>query len=287
MISARPFLFLSGEFRITMPAVFLRDSWQHTMSSDKLILLDNKKIRRSKFVNEEIDGVIFYADLQDKELEISNLKLLLENNIPCWPSPDILLKMTDRHRVMELCVKNGFVDHEVVQTSGAVDYDVIKATQICSSLEYPFVIKTGFEHRGLGKYLIKNEDDLKEFKYDGEITYEPFFKGSSVRILIIDQFNFGIKIDNKDSWIANSPGAETSIFDVDPKSDIAIHARNVANYFGLEFAGVDYIVGDDGKHHFLEINQFPGLDIDDSITPIVKNALSNKMDYVEALRWIV
>lgn len=283
----RPYVFLSGEFRVTMPAVFSRDKWQHTMTADKLLLIGDGKIRRSKFVNEAIDGVIFYADLQDKELEMHNLKLLLDNNIPCWPSPNHLLKMINRHDVMELCVKNGFVDHEVIHTTGFIDYGVIKATQICSSLKYPFVIKTGLEHRGIGKFLIEKEDDLSNIEFDGEATFEPFFKGSSIRILIIDEFYFGIKIDNNESWIANSPGAETSIFNVDPKSDIAIHARSVANYFCLDFAGVDYIVSDDGKYHFLEINQFPGLDVDDSITPIIRNALFNKMDYVEALRWIV
>ncbi len=272
----RPFLFLSGEFRVTMPAVFSRDKWQHTMSTDRLVILQNNKIRRSRFVNEEISGVIFYADLQNKQLEIDNLTLLFENNIPCWPPPDILLNMTDRHKVMAKCIENGFVKHEVIQTK-----------EICAPLPYPFVMKVGYEHRGLGKYLVEKDEDLKQVQADDIITYEPFFKGSSVRILIIDEFYFGIKIDNKESWIANSPGAETFIFEVDKKSDIAIHARNVANYFGLEFAGVDYIVSDDGKHHFLEINQFPGLDVDDSVTPIIKNALFNKMDYVEALKYII
>lgn len=275
----RDFLFLSGEFRISMLLVFSKDNWDHTATSDKLVLLsDQKRFRRERYFNEERRGAIFYADMEDKELEKYNLRLLMDNHISCWPSPHLLLAMTDRHMVLRDCVDSGFVGHKIIQSN-----------KIYKAMPYPFVMKIGNSHRGIGKHLIYTDSDLQKVSEENigntdTITYEPFFQGVSARILIIDKNAFGIRIDN-DNWIANSPGAEVSLFE--PPKVLTDHAFSVANRFGLDFAGVDYILGPQGDAHFLEINQYPGLDVDDSVTSVVKNALLNKMSYVEDIAEIM
>lgn len=260
---------MSGEFRISMGVAFLRDHWQHTMSPEELTIEGNY-IRRKRYPRELLKGVIFYADMDNKELERKNLELMSSLNFPCWPNPNALLNMLDRHKVLAECIKLGFVNHHVIQTNNLSG----------KLLNYPFVLKMGNSHRGIGKYLIKSKDDLP--KDNSEIvTIEPFFRGASVRILIIDEYAFGIRITNTNSWIANSSGAETETFT--PNDAIIRHARAVAKVFNLDFAGVDYIVEDDDNFHFLEINQYPGLDISDEAEPLIKNALNKKLQLIEEL----
>lgn len=264
----RNFLFLSGEFRVTMPAVFKTDNWVHTQSASRLVI-DNKILRRKNQFSERLKGVIYYADAENKSIEVDNLTLLNNNSISCWPSPAALLNMTDRHEVMKQCIDNNIVSHNVIQ----ITYDQIDEIQ-----NYPAVVKTGFSHRGLGKFLVNSKNEIEP--WEGIATVEPFFKGDSIRILILGEKEFGIKITNSNSWIANSPGAETSRFT--PSQELINHARKTADLFELDAAGVDYILnGND--FHFLEINQFPGLDVDDEIAEYAKDFLGKKMAYVESL----
>lgn len=270
----RSFLFMAGEFRVSMQPVFCRESWTHTMTPDYLVFEDGK-LRRSVHLNEELKGVIHYADVQNKQLEQANLELLMKHNIPCWPDPEKLYDMLTRDFVLICCINSGFVCHDV-------------SLFLDKPLPYPFVVKVGNVHRGQGKHLIKCSKDLSELKYVLEQEYgsmqpstilEPYFEGISVRVLIIGENVFGIRIDNDNSWIKNSPGAEISLFI--PSVSLGSHALAVMDSFGLDVAGVDYILEPDGRFHFLEINQYPGLDVSDEILEVARKFLNEKMDYVE------
>jgi glutathione synthase/RimK-type ligase-like ATP-grasp enzyme len=240
----------------------------HTQSAARLVI-DNGIFRRKSQFSENLNGVIYYADAENKSIEIDNLTLLNDNSIPCWPNPAALLNMTDRHEVMRRCIDNNIVSHKVIQ----ITYDQIDAISV-----YPAVIKTGHSHRGIGKFLVNSKNEIEPWA--GIATVEPFFKGDSVRILILGEKEFGIKITNSNSWIANSPGAESSRFT--PSKELIEHARKATDLFGIDAAGVDYILsGND--FHFLEINQFPGLDVDDEIAEYAKDFLGKKMAYVESL----
>jgi hypothetical protein len=145
----RPYLFMAGEFSVTMPLVFSRDDWSHTMNKTKLVITDGR-LHRSNIPGEDLKGIIFFADQCQKELELENLNLLYWKEINCWPSARTLLQMTDRHAVLARAVKCGFVSHPVVQ--GAMEDK--------PRLPFPFVLKTGFDHRGEGKFLINYESEI-------------------------------------------------------------------------------------------------------------------------------
>ena len=269
-MSFRPYLFLSGEHATTMPLVFSKWLWNHTMTASELIFDEKTNtFRRSNIPSEKLKGIIFYADMDDKEKEYRNLLTIKTHNISCYPNVNILLRMFNRHEVMEECVNAGFISHEIYQLLS----DEINNFQF----NYPVVLKTGNSHRGIDKFLIKNKDEFPS--WEGIATIEPFFEGASVRVLLIgDQF-FGTRIDNEESWIKNSPGADIS--DYYPGKTLVQHAKAVAKYFELDIAGVDYIVDSRGDFHFLEINQFPGISGSDEISDAAKKFLSNKMDSME------
>lgn len=263
----RPFLFLSGEFTATMPIVFARSKWSHTMRAKKLIV-KNEEIQREG-IHENLKGFIFYADVESEEIKLNNLNFIINNNIPCYPNPKILLNLIDRHHVMKLCLEQNFIDHVVIQ--GKYEEK--------PRLPFPFVLKTGNLHCGEGKFLIQKEEEIPE--WDGIATLEPFFIGDSIRILWIDQNCFMIKVENPDSWIKNTQGAEVSLIKEIPQH-LLEHSKKVKNYFGLEIAGIDYIVEPkNNKFHFLEYNQFPGIGIDDEVIAISRRFFVQKMEQVE------
>ncbi len=148
-------------------------------------------------------------------------------------------------------------------------------------------MKIGQAHSGEGKYLVNAYEELPHLHddglgmgWDGLATIEPFFEGRSARILLIGEHAFGIWNDNPNSWIKNSIGAETEMWP-NPPATLVAHARTAAIIFGLEIAGVDYVIGADGAYHFLEINQFPGLDVSDEVVEVAKKFLGQRMDEIE------
>lgn len=264
----RTHLFMSGEFRVTMPVVFERESWQHTMSARRLVEEDGK-LRRTG-THEDLKGVVYYANAEDDAIEEHNLRLLAELGTPCWPPPSTLLGMLDRHEVMARCVARRMVDHRVLTLrpweAAAID------------IPYPYVVKTGNAHSGQGKHLVTRPEEIPP--WEGWATVEPFFEGESWRVLLVGDTAFGIHMTNDSSWIKNSPGAETELV-VGIDGPMVEHAKRVRDLFELEVAGVDYVVGKDGTFHFLEINQFPGVDVGDEATPVIAAFLRAKMDEVE------
>jgi hypothetical protein len=263
---------MSGESGLTMKVVFRRDRWMHTCSASKLIE-DNKKLRREKFVSEELNAVVFYADMVDKKCELQNLLTIKQLNIPCWPNVDVLLSMFDRHTVLRKCKELGLITHPIYQ-------ETFYNRHRCS-LEYPFVLKSGNTHRGENKFLIESEAIWQsKHQWDGIATMEPFFDGRSIRALVVGDKTFGIEITNNTSWIKNSSGAEISVCEL--SQDLIAHANTCAKLFGLDIAGVDYIISKDGNFNLLEINQFPGLAfVSEEATGYIEKFLDDKLAQLE------
>ncbi len=278
-MTARDMLFMAGEFQVTQPLVFLRDvdRWSHTMSSRRLTVNEDGTLSRLG-ITESLSGFVYYHRAEDVEVERHNLALLAHRRAPCWPEPQMLSRITDRHAVMEMCRHAGLVRHPVLFAK--------RHSLSWPPLETPFVLKTGQAHQGEGKHLIRTRDDLPE-SWEGWATIEPFFEGRSARILLIPRLGvgtgrhaFGIWNDNDSSWIKNSAGGETSLWESPPK-DLVEHATRVASAFNLEIAGVDYVVDKSGGWHFLEVNQYPGLGGFDPIIDAAKAFLGERMTCLE------
>jgi hypothetical protein len=266
---------MAGEFSLTMKLTFRRDRWWHTCSASRLQHVTHGVVRREKFLREELRGIIFYADVDDKQLESESLQAIIASEVPCWPDPNTLLRMIDRHCVMSKLIELGLVDHDVWQ-------GMHHARTHHGLTNYPLVLKVGNNHRGQGKYLVPTWDDLNQFpEWQGIATLEPFFSGDSYRVLLVGEDAFGIRVANGQSWIKNSVGADAS-FDT-PCNEIVAHARKVANEFALDVAGVDYVVNP--RHpedfHFLEVNQFPGIPLDLPGIERVEHFIDSRMQWVE------
>lgn len=277
----RPFLFMSGESSVTLKATFRRDAWSHTCVAKRLVS-DDKGLRREG-VNETLKGVIYYADVEDKALEQHNLRLLRDENIPCWPDPGLLLSMGDRYTALRRAQQSDLIDHDVWMGPVSERDELIKMRRWWSG---PLVMKTGTLHSGHGKHRIEHTSDIP-MHWDGIASFEPFFDGVSYRVLVVGGRHLVIRIDNAENWVKNAPGADVSVVKAPDLAAVHYrmigHALEVTDRFGLEVCGVDYVVEGDG-YHFLEANWYPGVSVDDDeFTVHIERFLDEKMTHVEAL----
>jgi hypothetical protein len=259
------FLFFTGEPAVTLPLLKSHPSWSPVLSAVSFSAASGRLHRK----NSEVDdyrGVIYFADVRDKDLERRHLELFVTHAIPCWPNPSDLLRISDRHEALSRCIAAGLVNHAVVQTKYTRE----------AALPFPYVLKVGNEHRGEGKYLIRGAADIPP--WEGIATMEPFFLGESIRVLLLGDQAFGVRIHHEDSWIKNAPGARLEAWQPDPS--IIAHARKARDLFGLPIAGVDYVVNDRG-FHFIELNPFPRLGLSEESTMVARSIFREAMKQIE------
>ena len=113
------------------------------------------------------------------------------------------------------------------------------------------VAKWGNWHCGENKARFTNVWESEE-----PCIVEEFLPGQAVRVLLIGEQAWQIKLQGKD-WLKSihDPAAEFMEIDAELLDD----TRTLRDAFGLEIIANDYIVGDDGTKHLLEVNHIPNV----------------------------
>lgn len=171
----RPFLFLAGEYVVSMPIVFSKDNWGHSMSSIHLDY-DLKLHRRNRI--EDIKGIILFADLNNKQMEEHNLNSIITSKIPCYPDPNVLLDYMNRHCLHRKLIRipgadnnpNDYIyecgHHGIAGSCGSCrKLNIEHIPMILESRlkkHTKLVLKTGLNHRGENKYLLSNIEDFNQ-----------------------------------------------------------------------------------------------------------------------------
>ncbi len=96
----------------------------------------------------------------------------------------------------------------------------------------------------------------RTFKATEAAILEPFLAGEAVRIVVIGERSWQIRLTGKD-WLKSIHDPTADFMEVDPM--LLADTRAVANGFGLEIAANDYIVTSDGMPHLLEVNHIPNV----------------------------
>lgn len=287
-----PFLFLAGEYKVSLPIVYSKNNWDHSMIAN-YIDFDTKLHRRDRV--EDIKGVILFADLDNKDIEQHNLNSIIKSNIPCYPDPTLLLYYINRHTLHQSLIKisgvdNKFEDYDYDYSYSNIGDPSTNFRKLPELLEArlkktnTLVLKTGLFHRGLNKYLLKSVDDFNQVEYfEGLFTLGPYYTGDSVRVLFVKDNYFVFEIQNDESWVKNSAGGSIVLYnDSDYDSRLIEHAKKIKNFINLDIVGVDYIVNKrDNKIYFLEANHFPDLNVSDESVDVAKKFFLNKMNDIE------
>ena len=86
--------------------------------------------------------------------------------------------------------------------------------------------------------------------------FEEFVGGEAVRIVLVGEHVWQVRMVG-DGWLKSIHHPEAALMPIDP--ELLEDTRRLADHFGLEIAGVDYIVAPDGTRHLLEVNHVPNV----------------------------
>jgi hypothetical protein len=85
---------------------------------------------------------------------------------------------------------------------------------------------------------------------------EEFIPGQPVRVLIIGDRHWQIRLEGE-GWLKSLHSPAARFMEVDP--ELLDDTRRIQSGFGLELIANDYIVGEDGSRHLLEVNHIPNV----------------------------
>jgi hypothetical protein len=131
------------------------------------------------------------------------------------------------------------------------------------------VAKYGERHCGEGKAVVESS-----WTADVPTLVEPFVDGQPVRVMLIGEQAWQIRLGGE-TWLKSIHAPDADVMPID--AALLADARRLADGFGLEVAGIDYIIDPAGVPHMLEVNHIPNVDR----FPAVRQAY---LDYVP--RWL-
>jgi hypothetical protein len=117
--------------------------------------------------------------------------------------------------------------------------------------ETEYVAKWGNWHCGENKTRFTGS-----WTSDQASVIEPFLSGKSVRIVIIGDSYWQIKLEGE-SWLKSIHSPQAAFMDVDP--ELLADTQHIRETFGMEIIANDYIVAEDGCKHLLEVNHIPNV----------------------------
>lgn len=85
---------------------------------------------------------------------------------------------------------------------------------------------------------------------------EPFLHGQSVRVVIIGDKSWQIKLEGE-NWLKSIHDSHATFMDVDP--ELLADTQRIRAAFGLEIIANDYIITEDSTKHLLEVNHIPNV----------------------------
>lgn len=85
---------------------------------------------------------------------------------------------------------------------------------------------------------------------------EPFLSGQAIRVVVIGDRHWQIRLEGE-GWLKSIHPENACL--MEPDAELVEDTRTVGRAFGLELLANDYIVGDDGTPHLLEVNHIPNV----------------------------
>ena len=133
------------------------------------------------------------------------------------------------------------------------------------------VAKWGNWHCGENKARFKDS-----FQPTEPTIYEPFIEGRAVRIVLIGDQYWQIRLEG-DDWLKSIHHKKARKMEVD--SLLLEDTRRLAKHFNLAIIGVDYIIDPEGGRHLLEVNHIPNV----TVFPFMRQAfLELALDWADS-----
>lgn len=204
-----------------------------------------------------VDAVIYHGIFEE---DFDFITLLALWGGPCLPDAAGMMDCRLRH--------SGLVRALRVSRFGGMRRGMSIQGEVWNS-ETEVVAKWGNWHCGENKHRFTGD-----WKSEGATAYEPFVEGEAVRIMLVGERAWQIRLMGED-WLKSIHHAASGEMPID--EELLADTRALAAHFRLATVGVDYMVGTDGERHLLEVNHIPNV----TVFPFVNAAY---LEYVKG--WI-
>ncbi|MFO0950591.1 MAG: hypothetical protein U0835_05455 [Isosphaeraceae bacterium] len=119
--------------------------------------------------------------------------------------------------------------------------------------EGPTVAKWGNWHCGEDKARFDGT-----WKAAEPTLFEEFVEGEAVRIVLVGDHVWQVRMAGE-GWLRSIHSPDAAFMPIDP--ELLDDTRRLADHFGLQTVGVDYIVAPDGGRYLLEVNHVPNVTV--------------------------
>lgn len=213
----------------------------HHETLPKVLVRDGKLfVERSSGVGMvEVDKVVYYGIFADDLDVIAALALW---GGPCFPDP---------HAMLDCRLKLPCLVRSLRYTRFGGPWRGYVSPGVSLSTPRELVAKWGNWHCGENKERVNGDYESTQ-----SAILEPFFPGEAVRIVLIGDRHWQIRLTG-DDWLKSIHPADADFMPVD--AELLEDSRNIQRGLGLSFLGNDYIVGEDGRKYLLEVNHIPNV----------------------------
>jgi len=154
------------------------------------------------------------------------------------------------------------------------DWVFINKENESNQIDYPCIVKPNAQGSTFGLSMVKHRDDIKEainlaFKYDNEVLIEDYIRGREITVGVLDGRPLPIveiipKHSLYDYECKYSPGMSKYLcpakLDKTLENNIKKDSLDIFNVLKCRGYGrLDFILDDDGRYYFLELNTLPGM----------------------------
>ena len=232
----------------------------------KVIPVDFYDDYQSTLATLKATDIVFNA-LHGTTGEDGTIQLWLEdNNIPFTGSDSDSSKLCmNKDKSKKTVRDNNFL---------TPDWFLIDSENESNRIDYPGIVKPNAQGSTFGLSMIENKDGIKDaiklaFKYDSDVLIEEYIKGREITVGILDGIPLPIveiipEHSLYDYECKYSPGMSKYLcpakLDKDLEHNIKKDSLDIFNVLKCRGYGrLDFILDDDGKYYFLEINTLPGM----------------------------
>ncbi len=183
--------------------------------------------------------IVVYHGIFENDFEFLTALSFWEG--PCFPNAMGMMNC----RLKLPCLSNALKVTNYGERRGMLQRDTMV------NAESKLVSKWGNWHCGDNKHLFEGKWRSAE-----SCILEPFFEGSAVRIVVINEDYLQIRMEGE-QWLKSIHHKDAEITAVD--LDLLEDTRRLKTHFGLGMIANDYIIGERGCKYLLEVNHIPNM----------------------------
>ena len=198
----------------------------------------------------------------DKDIYLA--RLLEKAGLRLFNKADFI-KMCDDKMLTFICASNAGI--AMPDTfAGPLVYTSIEEPKteflntIIERLGFPMVVKKVYGSLGEGVFLVKDKAELislyKSICHNPILfqKYVPSNAGKSIRVMVIDGKVFGLFLRKNPSDFRSNFGETASSEKIQNPEKYVKFAQKIADFFKIEYAGIDLLDGENGEPVLCEIN---------------------------------